>query len=268
MITVFDYKDYKKYLNEKIADMPSKGRGVKLALSKHLRCQTAYISQILNQHINFSLEQAVKVSDFFGHSKDEAKFFLLLVQMARAGSKELEEFILQEIQEILTKREDFSYRKTAEKNLEELDQHIFYSVWYYSAVHALLSIPKFQTPLKISERLGLPLSRVQEILDFLSRTGLAIKKTDHYEIGQTRIIVPQKSIQLKKHHMNCRNQAMKSIESDKAEDLHYSFVVTHSEKDLKKIKDILSKAIDQCNDVIVESKEERAQILNIDFFKI
>lgn len=266
--TVFEYKDYKPYLNEKITNMPAKGRGVRRDMAKFLTCQTAYISQILNQYVHFSLEQAVKVNEFFHHNREESKFFILLVQLQRAGTKPLKEFFQIEMKEILEKRSNLKERLNIKDSLDDNNQHIYYSAWYYAATHIMLSIPKYQTAQAISEGLRLPLIQVQEILTFLSETGLAIHKGNGYQIGKTRIHLGQDSIQIRRHHTNWRNQSIASIDKNIKEDLHYSNVLSMSHRDVPKVKEILIKAIEECREIIKVSKEERVQVLTMDFFDL
>lgn len=266
--TIFDYKEYKPYIHEKISASPNKGRGIKRNMAAFLGCQTAYISQVLNQHVNFSLEQAVKMNQFFEHNKEESRFFLLLVQYQRAGSKDLEKFLKTEMDEILEKRSNLKERLNIKDSLDETNQHIYYSAWYYAAVHILLSIPAYQSAKAISNHLRLPIKQIQEILSFLETTGLAVHKKGKYEIGLTRIHLSKTSVQIRRHHTNWRNQAITSIDKNEEEALHYSSVLSMSDKDVPKIKEIMIKAIEECREIIKVSKEERLQIMTMDFFKI
>lgn len=265
---VFEYKDYKSYLHEKIAAAPNKGRGIKRQMSTFLGCQTAFVSQVLNQHVNFSLEQALKLNHFWEHNKEESKFFLLLVQYQRSGSKDLELFFKSEMNEIIERRSNLKERLNIKDSLDVINQHIYYSAWYYAAVHILLSIPAFQSPKAISEHLRLPIKQIQEILVFLIKTGLAVHKEGRYEIGLTRIHISKDSVQIRRHHTNWRNQAITSIDKNEEEDLHYSNVLSMSDKDVPKVKEIMIKAIEECREIIKISKEERLQILTMDFFKL
>lgn len=266
--TIYDYLNYKEFLNQKISSMPQKGRGIRLKLAQALSCQTAYISQVLNRETNFSLEQAVKVSQFFEFNKEESRFFLLLVQLERAGSHDLVVFLKNEIQDILTKRAEIETRVNITDSLDERNQHIYYSVWYYAAIHILLSIPEFQTPKKISEHLRLSLKKVYEVIDFLCETGLAKREGDRYFIGQTRIHLGKNTIQIRRHHTNWRNQAITSIDKNSPDDLHYSSVISMGKKDTVAIKEIMMKAIEECREVIRVSPEEQLQVMTIDFFKL
>lgn len=266
--TIFDYKSYKNYLNEKIINAPSKGRGLKRKMATHLGCQTAFISQVLNQHVNFSLEQAIKLNQFWSHSKEESRFFLLLVQFERAGSEELRNFFKEEMNQILLKRKNLKDRLDIKDSLNENNQHIYYSVWYYAAIHIMLSVPDYQTPKKISQYLGIPLRQIQEALEFLVKTGLAIQKGNRYEIGLTRIHLDKSSVQIRRHHTNWRSQAISSIDRNEPEDLHYSNVLSISREDIPKVKEVFVKAIEEAREIIKVSPEEEVQVLALDFFSL
>ena len=266
--TLFEYLDYKKYINERIANSPGKGRGIKLKIAEHLSCQTAFVSQVLNSSPNFSLEQAIKLNVFFDHTKEEARFFLLLIQLERAGSKDLQNFFQSEIDEILAQRLDLKNRIEIKTTLKKLDQQIYYSSWLYACIHMLIAIPETQTPQAISKYLSLSKEKVIEILEFLEETGLAQKKGSHYEIGVTKIHLTKDSPQIQRHHTNWRMQAIHSIDINNPEDLHYSTVVSMAQSDIPKVKEILIKAIEECRSVIRESKEEKIQSICLDFFRV
>ncbi|WPU63994.1 TIGR02147 family protein [Peredibacter starrii] len=265
--TLFDYLDYKLYLNERIDNSPSKGRGIKLKIAEYLNCQSAFVSQVLNGIPHFSLEQGVKLNSFLGHTKEESRFFLLLLQLERAGTNELRDYFMEEIKDILSKRSEIKNRIDIKKSLKPVDQQIYYSSWYYGAIHMLLSIKEFQTAEKIIERLHLSREKVTEILNFLQDTGLAVKKGEHYEIGVTRIHLNKDSPQIQRHHTNWRLRAIDSIDLNLNQDLHYSSLVSMSRKDVPVVREILLKAIEDCRKVIKESKEEEIQAICIDFFK-
>lgn len=241
---------------------------MKRNMANYLGCQTAYISQIFNQHVNFSLEQAVKLNQFLEHGKSESKFFILLLQHERAGTKELQSFFRQEMMEILERRGNLKERLGIANSLDETNQHIYYSAWYYAAIHILLSIPAYQRPRAIADHLRLPLKQTLEVLEFLVTTGLATQKDDHYEIGLTRIHLSKESIQIRRHHTNWRNQAINSIDKNDKNDLHYSSALSMSHEDVPQVKEILIQAIEECREVIKISNEERLQVLTMDFFAI
>jgi uncharacterized protein (TIGR02147 family) len=266
--SVFEYTDYKKYINDRIDNSPSRGRGIKLAMAKHLSCQTAYISQVLRKDPNFNLEQAIKLNRFWEHNKAEGRFFLLMIQYARAGTRELEEYFVDLMEEIVEKRHNLKERLDIEDSLDDINQHIYYSVWYYAAIHILISIPEYQTPQAISERLKLPIEKVQDVLEFLQKTGLAVQEGVGYTIGKTRIHLAKDSIQVLRHHNNWRSRAVIAIDRNMNDDFHYSNVLSMSHKDIPRIREILIKAIEDCRAIIRESNEEELLIWNMDLFQL
>ena len=265
---IYDYDDYKSYINDKINNSPSKGRGIKLKISECLSCQTAFVSQVLNGQPNFSLEQAVKLNTFFDHTKDESRFFIILLQLSRAGSTELINFFKSEIKDIVEKRSLFKNRTEVKNNLKKLDQQIYYSNWLYACIHMMVAIPEFQSSLAISRYLNIPREKIIEIMTFLEETGLIQKQGSHHEVGVTKIFLAKESNLIQRHHTNWRIQAMRSIDINAIEDFHYSSIVSMAKADVPKVKEILIRAIQECSIVVQESKEEKIQSICIDFFGI
>ena len=265
--TIFDYIEYKAYIIEKIADSPSKGRGVKLKMAEFLSCQTAFVSQVLNGNPNFSLEQGVKLNSFFEHTRDEARFFLLLLQLERAGSSDLKDFFKLEMKEILDIRSDLKNRLKIKNSLKAVDQQIYYSSWLYACIHMLVAIPEYRTSQAIARHLNLPREKVMEVLNFLEETALIQLNGAHYEIGITKIHLSKDSPQIQRHHTNWRMQAIRAIDINEAADLHYSTIVSMSRSDIPRVKEVLIKAIEECRLIIRDSKEEKCQSICIDFFE-
>ena len=266
--TLFDYQNYKAYINDRIKNSPSKGRGLKQKMAEFLNCQTAFVSQVLNNEPNFSLEQGAKLNKFFSHTKEESKFFILLLQYERAGSFDLKEFFKSEMGDILEKRSDLKNRIHIKNSLRPVDQQVYYSNWLYSCIHMMVAIPEFKTAQAISKQLNIPREKIIEILQFLEETGLIQKIANHYEIGVTKIHLTKDSPQIQRHHTNWRMQAIRAIDINDSSDLHYSTVVSMSKSDLPRIKEILIKGIEQCREVIKDSKEESIQSICIDLFGI
>ncbi len=79
LITIFDYKDYRKYVEMKLPITGAK-RGVRTRLAMALSCQTAFISRVLHEEAHFSLEHAVVINRFLIHTDEESNFFILMIQ--------------------------------------------------------------------------------------------------------------------------------------------------------------------------------------------
>ncbi len=267
---VFDYKDYKAYLKATILAKPKGGRGIRLALARSIGCPVSHISQVLTGSSHLSMEQAEGVNEYFGHTLEEANFFLLLLQYSRAGTHALRNRLDSQIQQTLEKRLILKERLGIKATLSVEDQSTFYSSWIYGAIHVMLSIEKFQTKESIANYLGISIKRVGEILEFLSSIGLAVPiESGRFKIGTNRIHLGNDSPLISKFHTNWRMQAIRSLDHDRSkEDLHYSSAVTLSDDDCMRIKSLLVNTIDEIKQIIKGSKEEGAHCFSVDFFKL
>lgn len=267
-LSVYEYNSYKSYM-KKILGTSGESRGARSRLANFLNCQTGYISQVLSKDVHFSLEHSVKLNTFLEHDDEEAHFFMLLIQLERAGSIELKKYYQGQIKDILHERSEFKSRITEDGILSEKDHMIYYSQWYYSAIHVLVSINGFQTKAKIKERLNLESQTINTVLSFLELNKLVVNKKGIYNIGPSRIHLGKDSPIISKHHTNWRLQALKSLESDSSEvDLHYSSVMTLSKDDALKIKNILLNSVEQVEPILIASKEEDVFSMCIDLFKV
>jgi uncharacterized protein (TIGR02147 family) len=267
---VFEYRDYKKYLNAALSTGGA-SRGSRSRLAESLRCQTAFISHVLNGNSHFSLEHAVVISRFLNHTPDESRYFILLVSLGRAGSKELEEHFKSQIEEMQRKRTQIKERITVDRVLNPETQMRYYSAWYYSAIHVATSIPSLRTRDAIARALGLAPALVNECLEFLAEHGLVVAKKDQFQIGPVRMHLGADSAMISRLHTNWRLQAMQSLErsvSRNASDLHYSTVLTLSNDDAKRVREVLLRAVDETERIFRPSPEEVVYCVGMDWFRV
>lgn len=263
---IFDFLNYKAYLKEVGKNKIYGGRGFRSRLAAALRCQSAYISQVLNGNADFSLEQAELVNGLLNHNKNEAHFFILLVQYTRAGSTSLKNYFHAQIQKVLQERVQLKDRLEYKKTLSSEDQAVYYSAWYYAAVHMLLSVPAMQAKEAVSEFLKLPMETVHSVLDFLISTGLAMEEGGRYKIGSTSIHLGADSAMSFSQHTNWRMKAIASLTKKRNTDLHYSSLVSISKNDIPKVREIMVKAIEEIRGLVRDSKEETVCCYLMDLF--
>jgi uncharacterized protein (TIGR02147 family) len=266
--SIFDYQDYKKYLKDLIHSRPKHGHGVRSKLADAIGCQVAYVSQILNGGIDLNIEQTIRLNKFFGHTKEEAHFMLLLVQFARAGDRDTRDYFREQMEVEIAKRLVIKNRLGLAQGLSAEDQVTYYSTWYYAAVHILLTIPDFRTKPAIAEKLGLTLEKTNEVLEFLVRTGLANQEGNIFGTGQSQIHLGNDSKLIARHHANWRLRALDSLDQETKEDLHYSSVVSLSVSDIAKVKALAVKKIEEIISVVKDSKEEELAVFCVDFFRL
>ena len=267
-ISIFNYRDYKKYLRAWIAARPSRGRGEKRRFAEALDCNSAYISQVFEHDANFSLEQAAVLAAYLDLNALEARYFLLLVQRERAGNRVLGEHLDAQIHEIVATRLSMRHRISHKDGLSIEAQAIYFSSWDYSAVHILLLIPEIRTKDAISMRLGIPLAKTTKILDFLVSAGLARQEGGQYFYGAVQIFVPDSSPLSAKSHINWRLKAMGSLDTALPDELHYTSVAAVNRSDVGEIRAVLMTALEEVRRIVRESKNEDTLICyDLDLFR-
>jgi len=267
MKSLFEHKDYRDFLNSYIESLPRKGRGIKKNLARHLYCQTTHISQVLSKKTNYTLEQGVRAADFIHLTQEEKKYFMILLNLARAGSKDLEDFFEEERVAFVKQRERIQEKMKTQRLLDQSQRSKYYNNWYYPAIHVLVSIPEFSTIQSLLDYLPLPEDTILQALSFLEETGLIEKVEEKYLLGTSGLQKPEiNSDEYKNFLKNWRNQSILSVDRAKIEDHHNTIVVSISKTDSKKIEGLITDFFKTVDEIIPDSKEENLKIISVDFF--
>lgn len=249
--------------------MPKGGRGEFNKMAQALRMHTTRVSQIFNGDMNLTVEQAADLCRYWGLAQSEAEFFLLLVQLERAGSQEARAIYKRQIDSTRARSKDLRERVSIERALSESERAIFYSSWFYSAARLLTSIEEFQTLDAISERLQQPRDRMREVLDFLVSTGLCIEEDGRYSMGPKTTHVEASSPLSLRHHSNWRLRAIQRQEKIGQNELTYTCPVSINRKDQAKLRELLIQTIQDFLKTVTESEPpEMVACLLIDWFEI
>lgn len=267
-MNVLDFDDYRQFLRKTIAAMPNGGHGQNKRISEAAGISTAFFSQVLSEKRQLSAEQASLIADFLGLSEAHAEYFLLLVEIDRAGNHSLRARLKQRQAKLKKAVQVIGKRFASVSEVSKKDQPIYYSDWIYNAIHQLTAIPGFQTEFKIADRLNLPLKKVKEALTFLIATGLCAEKNGRFNIGPARVHLSPESPWIKQHHLHWRSRAIEEFDTDDERSLHYSSPMTLSRGDYEKIRKLLVDTIEQVGTVVDPSPSEDLACLNIDWFHI
>lgn len=259
---LYDFNDYKEYL----LHVSDQERGFKSALAKALNCQSAYISQILNNNAHLSLEQADMATTFLKHSEKEARYFMLLVQRDRSGTVQLRSFFQKQLEEFREEQLSYLKRHAISNSLTEKDQATYYSSWEYNAIHMAVTIPRLRSKESLMQAFAMPEAKLNRCLEFLLDRGLLKLSSGQYVPGTTENYLERSSPFVRQLHLNTRAQALGSLDRERLEDAHYSAVFTLSAKDVLKIKKLINESLSTMAEVAKDSKEERICGLSIDFF--
>ncbi len=270
---VFSASGYKTYIIHRLDDKTALygGRGSRAKLSRAIGCQTAYTAQVLKGAGHFSLEQGELINEFLSHSAEESAFFLTLLQRDRAGTPKLKKRMDAQLRKLRDERMVLKNRLYVNPVLNEVDQTLFYSSWAFAAIHALVSIPEYQkgdVAPRIAERLRINVGVVKRALEFLEATGMLKRDGSRLKIGGARTHLASDSPLISKHHMNWRVKTLQHLEAPRAEDLHYSSVVSLSVKDAQHLQEEFLRLLENSGKTIADSPEETLRVFNLDFFEI
>lgn len=213
-------------------------------------------------------EQASKLCDYMGLNVLETDYFLKLVQLERAGSESLKSVFRRHLKQLQIQSSDIKSRVPEVRNLSEQDRAVFYSSWQYSLIRLLTSIPEYRTKEKIAACLGLSISRVQEILDFLVSRHLCKESRGQYQRTEKNTHVEAGSPLVVRHHQNWRARSLDLQERLAKDDLVFTAPVSFSKKDSEKVRKILLNAISDIAKIIESSPAEEVAYLGIDWIKI
>lgn len=261
---LFEFDDYRAYLKYRLTE--AKGsRGSVSTLAEYLNCQSSFLSQVISFRSHLSLEHGHKVCDFLQFSQNERDYFLLLIQENRAGTHDLKEYFklkAKKMQDSLGEIKNFLGNQS---ELNETQKSIYYSHWWYSAVHVLALLPKFKTVAHIASRLNMSLQQVEFIIQFLVQCQLIKPTVDGFQPLTQSIHLGKDSYLIAKHHVNWRLKMAEILNHPRKEDLNYSSIIGISERDAKKLRTLILKFLAECDTTVMASKEEEAYILNFDF---
>ena len=267
MENVFDYKDYKEYLIAVTGGKRSR-KGVKLAFSKVLRCQTSFISQVIHGNLHLSQEQAIDIGIFLSLTRDELQYFQLIVQKSRAGTENLKKFIDNQISELMEKRLNVISRLGKKATLTKNQQAIYYSSWTFAAVHVACMIPGMGEPLKLIKELNISKQQLIKVIDFLEKSNLIVKTSLGYKATESIVRINKYSSSIIPHHSNWRKKAMESLDFEDLNDLHFSGVYCLDTQAALKIKDKLLEELKNVVKNIEKAPSKKMMVLTLDWFEI
>lgn len=268
MELLYQARDYKSYLKNWIERQSDGGRGLRSRLAVEIGCQKAFVSQVLDGPRHFSLEHGVRINSFLNHNRDEGRYFIILMNRDRAGSKELESFFDQQMKEIRSQRREVRKSIQVERQLDFEHAAIYYSQWFYSAIHMLVGNRKHRNVESIAKALQIPITTAELAVNFLTSVGLVNETKTGYERGAAFVHIDRDSPLSFRHHANWRWKSLQRLETPNDIDLHFSSVISLSEKEFVFIKDVLLRALTQIKAKVETAKDEKLVSLCIDLFMV
>jgi len=263
---IFDHHDYRSALRAYLTTMPKRGHGQLAKIASHLGVHPTFITQILNGSKNLSLDQAFLLCEYLGLSEVETEYLLQLVELDRAAHYRLKARFQAKLEKLREEHERPQARMTKHKVLNQEDQALFYSNWYFSAIRLLVGIEGGHSVDRIAAELGLERRTVHSVLEFLLRTGLLVEKKGCYLLGPQRTYLPASSGLVSRHHANWRLKAIQNFDRLGSQELAFTGPISISRADFANAKKILLRALEEISVLVEKSKEEAVGCLNLDLF--
>lgn len=267
-MNLFEYDDYKQYVNDWISSRPKRGRGQLLKISEYLRIHSTLASHIFRGDKELSNEQAIELSNYLGHDELAEEYFLVLVQLRRAGSDKLKRSLIKQKEKIQEKTLKIVNRIRHQKVLSEEDKAIFYSNWYYSAIRLVTSFKPIQSAEDLYQLFNLPPLLIDQVLDFLVSRHLCQFDGKTYSLGPSITHLENTSPHIVRHHANWRLKAMERHPLIEKEELVFSAPLSISKADAKVFREKLIKVIGELRDTVEKSAPEQLMILNLDWVQL
>lgn len=266
---ILEYEDYRTFLKASLNEMPNGGHGQNKRLAKAAGISPAFLSQVLADKRQLTMEQGALLAEFFGLNEVQTEYFLTLIEFDRAGNPSLRSHLRRRQERLRAGARSIAKRFSSVSEVAESDRPIYYSDWAYIAIQQLTAIAGFDSEFEIARALDLPLRRVNQIRDFLVQSGLCEEKNGRLEVGPKRIHLTPDSPWIKQHHSNWRSRALENYDrQSENQKLHYSAPMTLSQKDCEKVRALLLATIESVGKIVDTSPSEELVCMNIDWFRL
>lgn len=264
---VFEYRDYKKFVNDWIKEQPKAGRGQVKKISDFLRVSTTLLSQVFKGEKQLSLETAAELTEYLEFNEKESEYFILLIEHQRAGGFKLKKILEKKLDREQQIGSQLQNRLQKDRQLTDAEKMQFYSSWMYSAIRILSALPEMTNAKTISERLNIPLATANNAINFLLEKNLCVIKNNKLTYGAYRTHIGKDSPFVIKHHQNWRIKGFQPMELRRDEDLFFTQPMALSKDAAEKIRLMLPGIIEEIHAISGPSESEVIRCLNIDWFE-
>ena len=265
-VSLYSTSSSAKYLRERLESQGLKS-GLKIRAAQALGVHTTYISQLISGKAALSLDQAEKISRFFGHNGEEAEFLVCFLIWERATDPALKKRYAEKLE--IQRRQSVNIKAALgdKHEVEMRAREMYYSSELYTLAYVLASIPRFQSRRQIAEQLGVPARTADRIIDELLELKILKEVRGRIIAGPTHIHLGNESSQIVRHHTNWRLSTVQHLARRGSDDLHYSLAFSCSQEDARRIRESLIKHLRSLEKTIINSKEESAFVYCFDFFE-
>lgn len=267
-MNVFEFENYKDFVNQELAHRPKKGRGEFMKLSKFLRVHTTMITHIFRGDHHLSQEHGLAVAEYLGLNTLETEYFMALIGFARAGDERTRKFYRGKIREVKDKSLALRHRLEFKNKLEESDQAIFYSSWLYAAARLMTMMSGMNTSSTLAEKLGVSANQINAVLEFLLSRGLVEKTGNTFKYRDLSTYVARDSVLASRHNVNWRLKCLERLDRVAQNEMAYTNPIVIAETDFERVTELIVQFIAEFRRIADPSPSEILCCLNIDWLKL
>ena len=220
-ITIFDYFDYREYLDDYFAYLKSKRRGFSYrAFSREAGIRSHnFLPRILSRERNLSEEFIPFLASYFNLTGKEVRYFEALIAFNNAKKPSVKE---QRLKQLLALRIVYDEHKINDEKLH------FFDKWYYPVVRELITICDFQDDFAVLARHCVPhISPVQakDAVTFLLKNGFIVRGKDGRYGAADAVISTDPEVDsaiIPKYHRETLLQCVNALETVTKEDRNFT----------------------------------------------
>lgn len=264
MPSIYEFLDYRVFLKKWIEFKSQNLKGIQSKLAASAGVSTTLISRILSGEKNLSLEQAMEVAEYVGFNDTETGYFLLLVEIGKAGSEKLRRKLTADAAAI---RQQVATRIQNTSQIDEETKSIYYSSWIYTGIRNLAATPGPHDVNSLAKRLELPNKVVANAVKFLVENKLCVQDEKGIQYASSRTHLGADSPYINHHHRNWRQKAVTQMEQRNPAHLFFTSPMSLSEETANELRQLFPKWIEEVMKKIEPSPSEKVYCLNLDWFE-
>jgi uncharacterized protein (TIGR02147 family) len=264
---LFSFDDYRPLIRAWIQAQPRQGWGQSARLAAAAGINTSLMSHVLVGKRDLTFDQALKIAEFIQLNESETDFFLILVELSRAGTERSIEYWQKRRAVAREKANQVSNLVREEIALSDSTSRIFYSSPIYSAIRVLSSIGAGITDQEVARRCNLPENQAKECIEFLLESRLCVRINGKLQPGPQVTVAAKGTSQYRSHHTNWRLASIRAVDRDIGGTL-ITAPLSLSQKDFAAIRDELLVLIKSVSERVRSGTPEIAACLNLDLFPL
>lgn len=271
MPDIYKFENYRDFLKAYLEQAPRKGHGLRRKWAEAAKCHSTFISQVLAGNGDLSPEQGAKLIPILGLNRFHARYFLTLINFARAGDRDLKKLYHEEIQELRNLSTGMERLSQSEAPNTELARQVYFSSAIHQHVHLALTRPGIRTVAQIARYLGVTEDEVNTVLDVLLMTGAVKRQGESVKTTSKGFFahINAELLYQVEFLMQMRLLGMRALDKRPKGKFffHRSLNLMIARDDFKKIRDILEKAVTDIESLAKSSPEEDLFCVNFDLFE-